>query len=180
MQNRMAILAAIGLICISCFGCGTENQDQADPTIQSNNSRSSDNEIDTGTQEQTTAGNLSTEWEATKARVKAAIESLDKRTNDDAFVVIEDLITGRAVQFQGGSGEPLSLFFPLNELRDDEVSRAASYFADFEFSEIDSAGVQAYIIHLEHDHEKAAIVAIDVFMKIYQLSSNFDMHFAEH
>ena len=178
VKRTVVNTAAIGAVCLCCLSCGKENPDGASPASESNNLSTSG--VEAGNQNQETGGDPSAAWAAKKARVKAALEALDIRTNDDAFVTIKDRISEKWLQFLGRPGDPISLYLPLQALDDEEAKRAARYFADIGISAIDPGGTQRYLVDLEHDHEKAANLAIDVFMKIYQLPSNFDMQIAEN
>ncbi|MCZ6736226.1 MAG: hypothetical protein O7C65_10605 [Planctomycetota bacterium] len=108
--------------------------------------------------------------------MKAALEALVKRTNDDAFVTIKDRTSGKWVQFLvfGRPGDPISLYLPLKALDDEEAKRAARYFADLGIS-VSDGEFQAYVGSFDHDHERAAKVAIEVLMTIYELPGDFEM-----
>ena len=180
-EVRITIIkaASIGLIYLSFLSCSQENEGTASPTTQSDNSIASD--IEDGKQDQQLiATEPTTTWEEKKARIKAAIVALDNRPNDDAFLSIEDLASHKWLQLLGRPGDPISLYLPLQALNEEETKRAEKYFADLGFSALDYGGNQAYVIDLNHDHERAADVAIDVFKEIYQLSSNFEMQFDEN
>ena len=66
-------------------------------------------------------GDLSAEWEATKAKIKTAVVALGSRTHDDASLDIEDLITGKGFQFLRMPGQPITLLLPLKGLNAEEL-----------------------------------------------------------
>ena len=178
MGSTIINSAAMCAISLCCFSCNQENEGTASPTTQSDNSIASD--VEAGNQDQQEkATEPTTTWEEKKARIKAAIVALDNRPNSDAFVTIDDQKTGKGFQFFSSPGDPINLFVPLLGLNDEEAKRAAVYFAEFGISDIDLERMQAYVIDLDHDHERAANVAINVFEKIYQLPSDFKMKFDE-
>lgn len=179
MRRTIINSAAMWAICLCFLSCNQENEGTASPTTQSDNSIAPN--VEAGNQDQQEKATEPTiTWEEKKARIKAAIVALDNRPNSDAFLTIEDQKTGKGFQFLGRPGDPISLYIPLTSLKGEEAKRAASYFAELGFSDIDYGGYQAYVIDLDHDHERAAEVAIDVFKKVYQLPSDFKMQFDEN
>lgn len=166
-------------ICLCFLSCNQENEGSDSSTTQSDNSIASD--IEAGNQDQLEKATEPTAtWEEKKARVKTAIVALDNRPNSDAFLTIEDQKSGKGFQFFSSPDNPINLFVPLLGLNDEEAKRAAVYFAEFGISDIDLERMQAYVIDLDHDHERAADVAIEVLIEIYQLPSDFEMQFDEN
>lgn len=64
-------------------------------------------------------------------QIKAAINRLLNRDNDDAFVIIEDKKTGKFVQFAGGASQDLTFDLPGQTLSPDELARAKSVLKMF-------------------------------------------------
>ena len=63
-------------------------------------------------------------------KITNALSSLLNRTNDDAFVIIEQLPSGKFVQFTGSATDPLYLDLPAQTLSEEEFERATQFFLE--------------------------------------------------
>ncbi len=179
MRSKTVNVVAVGAICLCILSCKEENKDGANSKNDGYNSTTANVEPPKQDQQERN-GDSTAAWDAKKERIKAAIVALDNRTNDDAFLSIEDLASHKWLQLLGRPGDPISLYLPLQALNEEETKRAAIYFAGLGYSDLDYGGNQAYVIDLNHDHKRAADMAIDVFKEIYQLPSTFEMQFDEN
>lgn len=59
-----------------------------------------------------------------KNKIKISLEKLLQRENEDSFVIIEDVKTGKFVQFAGGKYEELLFDIPQQILSKEEKERA--------------------------------------------------------
>ncbi len=64
--------------------------------------------------------------------IYAALERLLARSNQDAFLIIEEPKSQKFVQFAGSSEEPLIFDLPAQGLSEEELERAKALFADYD------------------------------------------------
>lgn len=62
--------------------------------------------------------------EKRKTEVREALTALLMRDNADAFVIIEEPVSGKFVQFSGSVTEPLYFSLPTGQMNTDEFERA--------------------------------------------------------
>lgn len=64
--------------------------------------------------------------------IRRRLAALQKRTNDDAFLVIEDRMTKKFVQFGGGGGGDCWVDVPSQTISEAEYPRAISQFRKYD------------------------------------------------
>ncbi len=104
-----------------------------------------------------------------EARLEHALQQLLARTNDDAFVIVEDVTTEKYVQF--GAGESLILDLPLVALKGQEQQRASLAFARLGVSQPEEYDKDFFVLRCDfgRDCQRAAKEALRVFADVYQL-----------
>jgi hypothetical protein len=97
------------------------------------------------------------------------------------FVVFNDRMSGRFVQFAGDQSQPLVLDFPLQSLSTDEQRRAASLFAKLGVNEPTetqlysypsgepSSVIRSYQINFVEEIEAAVSATLDLFTFVFQI-----------
>lgn len=126
--------------------------------------------------------------------IRAALGALVTRTNEDAFVFLEDARTRKWVQFGGGEGRPLLFDLPAMALSKDEMARAIAYFEEtrrgsletFEIGKREGGPVpfdrgETYQIRFEaNEVDAAADAALAVFERVYRLPESFPLAIDEN
>jgi hypothetical protein len=113
-------------------------------------------------------------------------EALDRLLGrgEGAFVVFEDLASGKFVQFSGSIDEPLLLDLPLQELSDVELGRAEILFRDLgvdyrEWPVLDGPGGQVagtqggFQLELGQDTKRGAGLTLRIFAEVFRLPADF-------
>lgn len=124
-----------------------------------------------------------------KAKIKTALENLLQRENEDAFVVFEEVNTGKFVQFAGGKYEELLFDLPAQPLEEYELEKAKvvlqPYNITFEEVEVfdengNAAGKQkSFTQPLNNDVDLATELVEKVMTDIYNFN-NIDLEFIEN
>jgi len=115
-----------------------------------------------------------------QARLEVALRKLLQRTNEDAFVIIEEPSSHKFVQFAASVRDPLLLDLPMQALSKEEALRAEKLFTSLgaggrqESTLYDrngkAVGTQvSYQMFLGQDTEAAATVAMRIFREVYRI-----------
>ncbi len=104
-----------------------------------------------------------------EVRLEQALSALLGRTNNDAFVILEDVRTERFVQF--GAGSRLVLDLPLVSLQDDEQERAHEVFRRLGAPPAAMDPFPVLRFDFGTDSRRAAEEAVRVFREVYHLKS---------
>ena len=123
--------------------------------------------------------------------IRAALERLMERSNDDAFVIIEDKKTKKFVQFLGGKTQGLVLDLPMQALTSQELVRAKIVFDKFniqleEWEVYDQPGGRVvgtqsgFNKYLGKDVDTATEIAWAVLTEIYLLGEPLELSIEEN
>lgn len=107
------------------------------------------------------------------------LSALLRRTNADAFVIIEEARSGKFVQFAGRAGDPLWLDLPSQTLSEAEFERAVRYFRlhgqeSQEYDLLDEPGgvpvnrQVSFQMSLGDDVQRAAQITLEIFLQVFQ------------
>jgi hypothetical protein len=120
---------------------------------------------------------------AHRARMEEALRAL--RTRDKgSFVVFEDRLSKKFVQFAGSRWERLLLDLPTQPLDPDEMRRASAFFAKrgvqlhtwtVEGPDGERREQSSFQLELGADVERAAKLALGVFREVYHLPPDFSL-----
>lgn len=115
------------------------------------------------------------------------------RENDDAFVIFEEQISGKFVQFAGSADEELLLDLPTQSLSEVEQARAKRFFEALKISgprkyalyadktlEIIGGVQTSFQTKFGRDPQLAARVALDIFEQVYEFPKDFVLIVAEN
>jgi hypothetical protein len=125
--------------------------------------------------------------------IRSALQALATRSNEDAFVFLEDSRTRKWVQFAGGAGRPLLFDLPAMALGAEEMARAVDFFKEFGRGSLESfelgkraGGVpfdrgETYQIRFDSNEIDAATdAALAVFERVYRLPEGFPLAIDEN
>ncbi len=101
-----------------------------------------------------------------------------------AFVIIEEPLSGKFVQFGGSKDEPLWLDLPSQTLSPDEMTRAKAVFAEFGYAgaevDHDPAGQDTnFIVKFGTDVDKATELAVAVLHRVYKFGDDTKLKLTE-
>lgn len=124
-------------------------------------------------------------------RIESALTRMLARQNEDALVIFEEKSSRKFVQFTGSVGGGLLLDLPFQALDRTELERARNYFLEHGvraegYDIFDAPGGEvvgrqySFQKDFGHDVRAAANVVSDVFRRVYQLSSDFDLGVTEN
>lgn len=124
-----------------------------------------------------------------KSKIKIALENLLQRENEDAFVVFEEINTGKFVQFAGGKYEELLFDLPAQPLEGYELEKAKIILQEYNitFEEVEvfdengnSAGYQkSFTQTLNNDVDLATELVEKVMGDIYNFN-NIELEIIEN
>lgn len=123
--------------------------------------------------------------------IRAALDRLLARQNDDAFVIILDKKSGKFVQFAGGTAQGLQFDLPSQPLSCDETERATAVLAEYgiqmeEWNVYDRPGGESvgtqrgFQTVVGHDVERAVELAWRVLTDVYAFDHDFPMSIEEN
>jgi len=125
-----------------------------------------------------------------RTRIRDALTALNLRVNVDAFVIVEDQVTRKFVQFAGSSNEPLTLDLPHQTLSELEFYRAVTFFRKLcvegnEHQLFDEPGGRVVgkqsSFNMEFASvEDAADVTVRIFEEVYLASPNSHLIITEN
>lgn len=116
-----------------------------------------------------------------RERVRDALHRLMQRTNDDAFLVIEEPSSSKFVQFVGDA-HGVIVDMPLVNLTPAELQRAEALFAARPGLQRakDSNGIESLQLDFAADVQLATQFTFDIFAQVYQLSPGYTVSLAEN
>jgi hypothetical protein len=126
-----------------------------------------------------------------KNKIKISLEKLLQRENEDSFVIIEDVKTGKFVQFAGGKYEELLFDIPQQILSKEEKERADKILNDHNIfyeshpvyddnnSELEVGKQYGFSKKLNNDINLAVELVEKVMKKVY-LIENVSIEFTEN
>lgn len=126
-----------------------------------------------------------------KAKIKLSLEKLLQRENEDSFVIIEDVKTGKFVQFAGGKYEELLIDIPQQVLSKQEKERADlllnphDIFYAYEIiydennPELETRKEYGYSKGLDNNVELAVELVEQIMEQVY-LIENISINFTEN
>ena len=128
-----------------------------------------------------------------RVAIRRALAALVMRSNDDAFVFLEDARTRKWVQFGGGEGKPLLFDLPAPALGKDEMQRAVALFEELGRGALETFEVakreggvpfdraETYQIRFDASELDAATdMALAVFSRVYRLPESFPLAIDEN
>lgn len=127
-----------------------------------------------------------------KNQISSALISLTKNTGSDAFVIIEELGSGKFVQFSGNANEELYFSMPVSQLSKSELAKAKSLLKQYdinveniEFFTDDSANTPAGSLNefakkIDHDVEKGVTLVSEVMTKVFGFKGDVKLLITEN
>ncbi len=124
-------------------------------------------------------------------RIEKELNTLLARINEDAFVIIEEVLTKKFVQFSGNKAMQLLLDLPSQTLNKKEIKRAETLFIEFglpieTYPTYNRPGgkkvalQRSFIMELGNDTRKAALIAMRIFKEVYGFSDSFNLAIEEN
>lgn len=114
------------------------------------------------------------------------LSALLKRTNEDAFVIFEDVQSGKFIQFAGRAGDTLLLDLPSQVLSEGEFDRAVRYFRSHgqdlqEYDTLDQPGGKpvgrqaSFQIVFAEDVERATQITLEIFSQVFEFPDDISL-----
>lgn len=124
-------------------------------------------------------------------QISQALSGLLQRSNEDAFVILEDTKTKKYVQFAGSTREPLILNIPFIAFTPLELERAKKLFEEYKIKSEETpvsdykggpvtGKLSQFNMNLGNDIKRATEIALRIFSEVYMLPPDFKLGVEEN